>query len=149
MIQDSVTITIIPGPVVNAGNDVSVCKGSSVKLNASGANTYIWNASNVLSDTTIANPIATPINTSQFIVKGYNTQKCFNADTVKVSVLPLPVITLTNDTAICKGGSVMLQANASGNDTYNWSPSTALSNLNIYNPIASPGDTTKYFVTVT
>ena len=149
VIQDSIVITIIPPPTVNAGNDVSVCKGSSVQLNATGANNYKWNKSADLSDTTIANPLATPLNTMQFIVKGFNTQGCFNTDTVQVSVLSLPTIVLTNDTAVCKNGSVLLEANVAGNNTYNWYPSSGLSNTNIYNPVASPADTTKYFVTVT
>jgi gliding motility-associated-like protein len=149
VVQDSIIISVLPAPVVNAGKDVLVCKGSSIQLDATGADTYKWNTSADLSDTTIANPVATPLSTRQFIVKGFNTQGCFNADTVKVSVLPLPDITLVNDTAVCKNGSVMLQANAAGNNIYNWYPSAGLSNTNIYDPVASPADTTKYFVTVT
>ncbi len=149
VVQDSIIINIISSPVVNAGNDISICKGASAQLNASGANIYKWNASVDLSDTTIANPFATPSNTSQFIVKGFNAQGCFDTDTVKVSVLPLPDIKLTNDTGICINGSVMLQANVAGNNSYNWYPSAGLSNENIYNPVASPADSTKYFVTVT
>jgi len=146
--QDSVIITVIQPPIVNAGVDTFVCKGSSVQLNASSANTYKWNSSVYLSDTTINNPIATPTNTTNFIVTGYNAQGCFDTDTVKVSVLNLPVISLTNDTAICTSGSIMLHATVPGNNTYSWMPQTGLSNPNIYNPVASPLDSTKYFVTV-
>ncbi|MBV9961763.1 MAG: hypothetical protein JO072_05900, partial [Parafilimonas sp.] len=149
VVQDSITVTVIQPPLVNAGNDTSVCDGSSVQLNAGGAHNYKWNASLFLSDTTISNPLATPTNTTNFIVTGYNAQGCFSKDTVQVAVFALPVISLTPDTAICKGGSIMLQANVAGNITYNWIPSTGLSNSNIYNPVASPPDSTKYFVTVT
>ncbi|MEP6466981.1 MAG: LamG-like jellyroll fold domain-containing protein [Parafilimonas sp.] len=149
VIQDSIIITIIPLPVVNAGGDVSICKGSSIQLKASGANRYNWNYSKYLSDTLIANPIATPDSTTNFIVNGYNVQGCLDRDTVKVSVLSLPVISIINDTAICIGGSIMLQANAAGNNSYSWSPSTALSSTNIKNPVANPTSSTKYFVTVT
>jgi len=147
--HDSITVTVIPLPVVDAGNDVSVCKGSSIQLNATGANTYYWNYSTSLSDTLVANPIATPDSTTNYIVTGYNLQGCFNKDTVKVSVLSLPIISIINDTAICVGGSIMLHANAGGQVSYSWSPLTGLSNTNISNPIANPVNSTKYFVTVT
>ena len=149
VIRDSVTVTIIQPPVVNAGKDTSVCKGSAIQLNASGANTYNWNASTFLSDTTISNPLAAPINTTNFIVRGFNPQGCFDTDTIKVSVLQLPIFSLTNDTAICKTGSIMLQAKATGNNSFKWSPSAGLSDPNIFNPVASPADSTKYFVSVT
>ena len=50
------------------------------------------------------------------------------------------------DTEVCAGESVQL--NASGGNTYSWSPTTGLSNPNISNPVASPSTTTTYTVTV-
>lgn len=147
--QDSIRVTVIDLPVFNAGNDTSICKGSSVQLNATGAFAYNWNATSGLSDTTISNPIASPSKTENFIATGYNTQGCYRTDTVKVSILSLPVVTVTNDTAICTGGSITLNATSPGTNKYGWTPSTSLSNLSINNPIASPAASTKYFVTVT
>ena len=51
------------------------------------------------------------------------------------------------DVAICKGSSTTL--NGSGGVTYSWSPSYGLSATNIPNPVASPGVTTTYTLTVT
>lgn len=51
-----------------------------------------------------------------------------------------------DDVVICPGGQ--FQLNISGGVNYKWSPSTGLSNPNIPNPIASPDETTTYFVTV-
>ena len=149
VIQDSITVTVVQPPLVNAGKDIPLCKKSSVQLNASGAYTYNWNASPYLSDTTIANPVATPLDTTKFIVTGYNIKGCFNRDTVQVDVLALPPIILTNDTAICKDGSIMLQAIAKGNNKFKWVPATGLSDPDIFNPLASPAVSTKYFVNVT
>ena len=50
------------------------------------------------------------------------------------------------DTEFCAGGSVQL--NASGGTTYSWSPTDGLDDPNIANPVASPGATTTYTVTV-
>jgi len=52
-----------------------------------------------------------------------------------------------NDTTICPGQSAQL--NAMGGTSYQWSPTTGLSNPNIANPIATPAVTTTYTVTVT
>jgi gliding motility-associated-like protein len=46
---------------------------------------------------------------------------------------------------ICAGESV--QFDASGSTTYTWTPATGLSNPNIPNPIATPNQTTTYYVT--
>ncbi len=51
------------------------------------------------------------------------------------------------DVAICKGSSTTL--NGSGGGSYLWSPSYGLSAANIPNPVASPGVTTTYTLTVT
>ncbi|MGD0755450.1 MAG: hypothetical protein ABR927_10365, partial [Bacteroidales bacterium] len=51
------------------------------------------------------------------------------------------------DVAICQGSSTLL--NGSGGGTYSWSPSYGLSNPNIANPVANPGVTTTYTLTVT
>lgn len=50
-----------------------------------------------------------------------------------------------NDTTLCDGTSIQL--NASGSNAYSWFPSTGLSNPNISNPVATPSGTTQYFVT--
>lgn len=56
-------------------------------------------------------------------------------------------ITTSGNAAICRLDSVQL--NASGGITYQWSPSTGLSNTAIPNPKASPSVTTVYKVVVT
>jgi len=51
------------------------------------------------------------------------------------------------DVVICPGGEFQIEL--SGGDSYLWSPTEGLSNPNIANPIASPSETTTYFVEVT
>lgn len=49
-----------------------------------------------------------------------------------------------SDTTICSGTSVQLQA--TGGNTYTWTPSGGLNNTNTANPVASPTTTTTYVV---
>lgn len=61
-------------------------------------------------------------------------------------VYSLPPANAGSDTTISKGLSVPLRA--TGGLTYRWSPAQTLIDANSANPIASPGETTTYTVTV-
>ncbi len=58
-----------------------------------------------------------------------------------------PIVTATPDTTICRAMPVSLHAG--GALTYSWSPTTALSDKSVSNPIATPTVTTSYVVTGT
>ena len=55
-------------------------------------------------------------------------------------------ITVSPDGSVCSGSSTQLEA--SGGDTYLWSPDDGLDNPNTSNPVATPGSTTTYTVTI-
>lgn len=42
--SDAVTLSLVAQPTVNAGQNISVCAGDSVQLNATGAATYTWSS---------------------------------------------------------------------------------------------------------
>lgn len=41
---DAVTVTLVAQPTVNAGQNITICAGDSVQLNATGAATYTWSS---------------------------------------------------------------------------------------------------------
>jgi len=145
---DTVVVTVNPRPTIDAGPNAIACNGSAVQLNATGGVSYSWAPAAGLSAANIANPMANPTNTTQYIVTGTNANGCTNRDTIIVFV---PRVNAGNNQTICRGGSVQLQAGITGNAgsgvTYSWSPATGLSNNNIANPVASPIITTSYTVT--
>lgn len=143
----STTVQVSPLPNVNAGKDSALCPGGQMQLTVVGAANYSWSPSTGLSDPTIANPVATPTSTIQYIVTGISNSGCSANDTVNITVNIKPAIAKSNDTLICKNSSVQLFA--SGGVIYNWTPSSSLSNNSIANPIASPSGNTTYYVTVT
>ncbi|WP_152268538.1 gliding motility-associated C-terminal domain-containing protein [Agriterribacter humi] len=145
--RDSVVITIEKPPVVRTNNDTLVCEGSVVQLNTMGAGSYSWTPATGLSAADVANPQASPVNTTQYIVTGTTAAGCSGKDMVTISVKPKPAITITNDTLICSNSS--LQLNAGGGNAYLWSPAATLDNTAISNPTALPMQNAVYRVLVT
>ncbi|MBL4593456.1 MAG: hypothetical protein JKX68_06535, partial [Flavobacteriales bacterium] len=143
--NDTIIVTV-GSASVTAGVDTSICLGDSTQLNASGGITYSWTPSTGLSDTTIANPIATPIITTNYILTVVDSLGCVGIDTVVVNVDILPVAIMSADTSVCLGDCI--QINASGGANYLWTPGATLSDSSISNPIACPMVTTTYYVNV-
>ncbi len=132
----------IPTVVANAGS--LVCNGSSVTLSATGAATYNWTPATFLSCTTCATPVATPNVPITYSVTGSSSQGCASSDTVQIAIKYGFKMNTGNGDTVCTGRSVRL--NASGADSYAWTPTTWLSNPTVANPVARPLTTTNYMV---
>lgn len=140
-----VTINVENKPVANAGVDTSVCIGESIQLQGSGGSVYRWRPAIGLSDTTIANPIASPTTTTTYrVIVG--TTGCESVDSVTVEVLPLPnAFASATSSTICLGQSTTLSGTSG--TIYRWSPSTGLDDSTLQNPTATPIVTTNYTLT--
>jgi uncharacterized delta-60 repeat protein len=142
---DSITISTINLPNINAGIDKFICEGGSVQIFVVGGLSYVWNTDPTLSSTSISNPFASPLATTTYTVEGTDINGCSNTDQVVVNVNTLPNVSAGQDTSVCINGSIQLLA--TGASTYTWSPNASLSATNVANPIASPTGATTYFVT--
>ncbi|MDX1905805.1 MAG: PKD domain-containing protein [Bacteroidia bacterium] len=137
---DSMVLTVRPLPAVSAGADVTICAGESLELRASGAAGYLWTPVAQLSDPFIANPVATPIATTRYVVTGTDLNGCQNRDTVVVTVIERPVTDITGVNKTCIGGQIELTA--SGGQTYIWSTGQTTPVIEV-NPVV----TTTYYAT--
>ncbi len=72
---------------------------------------------------------------------------CSQAQSISITVNQAVQLNVSPDVTICVGESAALQA--SGADSYNWTPATGLNNTGSANPTASPLVTTTYTVTGT
>ncbi|MES2766409.1 MAG: PKD domain-containing protein [Bacteroidota bacterium] len=119
-------ITVFGHPQPNAGDDRSICIGKSTQLGGTptggqGPFTYSWSPALGLNSTTSATPTATPIVTTQYNVTVTDANGCTGTDAVTVTVLPLPVTSITaNRTSFCEGETATLDAGA-GFTSYVWS----------------------------
>ena len=78
-------------PPINAGQDAAVCKGNSIKLQATGSGTFLWSPANVLNNPSVPDPVATPQANTVFNVRLTDAWGCENSDQVIVSVRENPV----------------------------------------------------------
>lgn len=143
--SDTANIVKHPGVFIATRKDTTLCKGDVVELNTTGGVSYSWLPSATLSASDIDNPVAKPVDTTQYIVKGITAEGCIGFDTVVINVNQLPIVKTITDTAICINSQLPL--NATGAIKYNWTPSLGLTNINIADPIAKPLVSTKYILT--
>jgi hypothetical protein len=148
--RDTVVVSVLPVTAVQAGPDQSVCPGGSVGLTATGASQYFWSPSTGLSSVTAANPVATPLITTDYVVTGLSANGCVTRDTVRVVVNSSAAVTVADHAVtFCAGSTSGAQLEAMGAVSYSWSPATGLSGTTIANPVATPTVTTTYVVTGT
>lgn len=126
--------------------DPTICESKSTQLQlVSNATQYVWTPATGLSSTTIFNPIANPVVTTQYIVAA-TLGRCTHNDTVIVNVNAAPVPDAGVDGFICYGQNYRLQP--SGGVQYHWSPSTYLDNPNIGNALSTPSKDVWYTLSI-
>lgn len=120
--NDTVQITINPIPVVNLGSDSVQC-GGSILLDAGNAGaTYTW--SNLSTAQTLA-----ATSTGTYAVAVQNSFGCLAVDSVNITINPLPIVNLGNDTAQC-GGTITLDAGNPGLN-YQWNTTSTSQTITI------------------
>lgn len=144
--NDTLTVTVNALPVVAAGNDVQICLNSSAQLNASGATSYVWTPSTALSDDSIANPIASPLVNTTYVVTGTDANGCVDTDTITVTIGSNLTVFASNDVTICPGDTAQLTV--AGGSIWSWGPSATLDAPNAQTTNAFPTSTTTYTVNV-
>ncbi|OIR05733.1 hypothetical protein GALL_121680 [mine drainage metagenome] len=132
---------------LSISKDTSICKGDSVQLKIVGGKTYQWSPSLSLSNSSINNPIAYPVNQTKYFVTVNDKAGCIQNDSITISIIPVPTFSLQPSSEnLCYGDSVTLTA--SGGDSYQWLGSTDIQN--IYSPvvIVKPTVSTTYPVCI-
>jgi hypothetical protein len=117
--SDTVFITVLTPPIVNAGSDISICNGTTFELNGMSSDACQWFD---LTGNTVGSSCFLPLiatTTSTYILKVTSANNCQASDTVLVMVLPLPAVNAGSDISICSGAAFEL--NGIGSDACQWS----------------------------
>jgi len=134
--------------------DLEICPGQSIVIGPEGnypaGTTFSWVQGSNLNNTTIKNPVATPTETTEYILIA--TGICVDSLIQTVSIYE-PDIDLyaSADTTICPGGTAHLHATSTGDvDSWAWSTSTSFNSIlsNSQNLTVSPSQNTTYYVRV-
>ena len=125
-------VSITPLPIINAGQDVTICLNELVTLKGSGGVIYSWD--NQVQD---GISFAPTLNTT-YTVTGTDANGCSNTDQVSVTVNSLPNVSAGTDLKICMGESITLSG--SGADSYVWDNNIS------DNSAFKPNQTTTYTV---
>ena len=113
---DDVRVERIFEKIVISGDNI-ICIGDNTTLTASANVNVWWSISSSPNDTvgTGTSLFVNPADTTTYILNGLTT-----SDSITVYIVTPPVVSLGNDTTICEGSSVELNA-SNPNSTYAWS----------------------------
>jgi gliding motility-associated-like protein len=97
----------------------------------------------------VLSPAPSSVTTYALDVKPYAGMGC--RDTIYTTVTPAaePPANAGDDRVLCNGQSATIGSAAVAGYAYSWSPATGLNDPNIASPVAAPGVTTEYILTVT
>jgi gliding motility-associated-like protein len=146
---DSAMLQVLPKPTASVSFDnATICTGRNIQLGAGGGISYKWAPVNGLSQTDIADPIASPVSSTVFVVTVTGSNTCTDTASVKIEVSENIKADAGADKIIIKGETVQL-INTTGQGIYSWSPNTYLDNATTKEPYASPVEDIDYVLTVT
>lgn len=149
--KDSTIATLTTPPIINAGNDREICEGTSVQLQSTGSNyitSYQWLPPTGLSNPKIPNPIASPTETTLYILQAAH-DACIVPDSILITVNKNPVAHAGPDKIIIKGQSATLEGTAGGTDVdYLWTPDINITGRSSLSPVVNPSTNQIYVLNV-
>ncbi|WP_118976638.1 Ig-like domain-containing protein [Taibaiella koreensis] len=120
----AVTVNAVAAPVVNLGNDTAFCAGNILTLQAGNPGaSYLWDNSSTGSARQVSA-------TGVYFVEA-RIGDCLDKDTISITVHPLPVVALGNDTTICSNAPLVLDAGNPG-ATYLWNGGSTVRTLSVH-----------------
>jgi len=113
---------------LNAGNDVSICSGSSATLSASYTDgtapvSITWTPSAGMTNPTTLTPTVTPTSTTSYAIEVRDAYNVVRRDTVVVIVNPNITVDVPNSYAYCNNGPLTVTATVTGGTApvvYRW-----------------------------
>lgn len=152
-----IAVSAAPPSINIQATTTTICQGQAVTFNAIAQNAgtaavYQWKINGINTGTNSAIYSSSTLNNNDIITCTITSSipcaipSSVPSNAITMSVTPMPQAFAGNDTTICTGGAAQLHG--SGGSFYLWSPSTALNDPNISNPVATPSATTTYILKV-
>ena len=115
--SDNINVNYNNPPVVNLGNDTTLCGAQTLLLNVTTAGgTYLWQDNSSLATFNV--------NTAGTYYVNVTALGCSNSDTINILYTNPPIVFIGNDTTLCPGETLLLDA-TTANSTYAWQDNSA------------------------
>ena len=137
----AVTVNSVAASITPFG-PTEFCAGNSLTLLANGGVNYLWS-------NTASTPAITVTTSNTYTVTVTGSNNCTAAQSISITVNPLPAVNAGADVTICDGVTTQLGAPQIANMVYSWGPAGGLNATDIAQPMASPSTTTTYGLTMT
>jgi len=112
--SDTVNLTVIDPPIVNIGSDTGICSGTRLKLQSNISNaSYVWSTGDTLREIIVDKP-------GKYWLRVY-ADGCFGADTMQLTVNPLPHIVPHPVYYFCIYDSASIQISEQTMTSFKWS----------------------------
>lgn len=134
---------------VNAGNDVTVCGGTTVDFEGSAAGgvepyEITWTPNDNMTGVNTYTPSVVATTTTSYVLTVMDADSTTVSDTVVVTVNPQVIVSIADTVDVCKGSAVTLTATVTGGTgakAYTWNVNGVENNTNInsftYTPTTS------------
>lgn len=123
--SDTINVTLNTPPQVDLGNDTALCLNTSLVLDAGNGPTYNWNTGSSNSTITVTNPGLYYVDVSN---------QCGTVrDSINITQQLPPAVDLGNDTTVCSGTNITLNAGNPGS-SYLWNNGQNTQTITINNP---------------
>lgn len=110
---DTLKVWSLPAPVVNLGNDTTLCEGQTLLLNAYNNNAnYLWQDGGTAPSQLVNKP--------GIYFTTVNINNCVASDSINVDYKALPYFSLGKDTLLCQGESYVLSPIINTNSSMLW-----------------------------
>lgn len=157
--KDEIRITVNPKPVIDAGEDKTICAGVPKVIGRKATNgtppfTYAWSPPIGLDNPNTDSPNAAPPASQMYRVTVTDSKNCVAIDSVYVTVNPEILSNLPSTVTICANQDYTIKSGIKGGKgtlKILWEPATDLSSRFVAEPVIKktlPGNYT-YTVTVT
>ncbi len=153
---DTVVVNVVPSLVVNHPDIIYSCPGKPFTLDANvseGTKPYIyrWEPEGLFNNPAEPFQEISLLKSQQVYLTVTDSKGCSIKDTFFIEISTDFKASAGSDTVICHGGSTLLSGLIEGGEPpYEilWAPDDGLSAANILQPVASPRETTTYYLSI-
>ena len=113
--QDIVIVTVDALPVIDLGNDTTICNNGSIVLNPGSGDTFLWSDNST-------NQTLTATTSGTYDVTVTDNNGCSATDNITVNIAPSLVVTVSGTNVTCNGlnNGTATVSGGTANDTYLW-----------------------------